>query len=130
MDASVTEAQFGIVETSTEERYRELESFYQDFKKIYLENPKISKKKVYEILGYNQTKERRKYVNQRIKEDGLPIHFNTSRLQNMPNDKKREEIYQRYKELFETTDISLKDIRKDWMVGNEILLNNGKKIRV
>ena len=112
MDASVTEAQFGIVETSTEERYRELESFYQDFKKIYLENPKISKKKVYEILGYNQTKERTKYVNQRIKEDGLPTHFNTSRLQNMPNDKKREEIYQRYKELFETTDISLKDIRE------------------
>ena len=112
MSASVTEAQFGIVETSTEERYRELESFYQDFKKIYLENPKISKKKVYEILGYNQTKERTKYVNQRIKEDGLPTHFNTSRLQNMPNDKKREEIYQRYKELFETTDISLKDIRE------------------
>lgn len=112
MDASVTNAQFRIVESSTEERYRELESFYQDFKKIYLENPKISKKKVYEILGYNQTKERTKYVNQRIKEDGLPTRFNTSRLQNMPNDKKREEIYQRYKELFETTDISLKDIRE------------------
>lgn len=112
MSASITEAQFRIVETSTEERYRELESFYQDFKKIYLENPKISKKKVYEILGYKQTKERTKYVNQRIKEDGLPTHFNTSRLQNMPNDKKREEIYQRYKELFETTDIPLKDIRE------------------
>lgn len=118
MDASVTEAQFGIVETSTEERYRELESFYQDFKKIYLENPKISKKKVYEILGYNQTKERIKYVNQRIKEDGLPTHFNTSRLQNMPNDKKREEIYQRYKELFETTDISLKDIREQLRISD------------
>lgn len=118
MDASVTEAQFGIVETSTEERYRELESFYQDFKKIYLENPKISKKKVYEILGYNQTKERIKYVNQRIKEDGLPTHFNSSRLQNMPNDKKREEIYQRYKELFETTDISLKDIREQLRISD------------
>ena len=118
MGASVTEAQFGIVETSTEERYRELESFYQDFKKIYLENPKISKKKVYEILGYNQTKERTKYVNQRIKEDGLPTHFNTSRLQNMPNDKKREEIYQRYKELFETTDISLKDIREQLRISD------------
>ncbi len=118
MSASVTKAQFGIVETSTEERYRELESFYQDFKKIYLENPKISKKKVYEILGYKQTKERTKYVNQRIKEDGLPTHFNTSRLQNMPNDKKREEIYQRYKELFETTDISLKDIRKQLRISD------------
>ena len=118
MDASVTEAQFGIVETSTEERYMELESFYQDFKKIYLENPKISKKKVYEILGYNQTKERTKYVNQRIKEDGLPTHFNTSRLQNMPNDKKCEEIYQRYKELFETTDISLKDIREQLCISD------------
>ena len=118
MSASVTEAQFGIVETSTEERYRELESFYQDFKKIYLENPKISKKKVYEILGYNQTKERTKYVNQRIKEDGLPTHFNTSRLQNMPDDKKREEIYQRYKELFETTDISLKDIREQLRISD------------
>lgn len=118
MDASVTEAQFGIVETSTEERYMELESFYQDFKKIYLENPKISKKKVYEILGYNQTKERTKYVNQRIKEDGLPTHFNTSRLQNMPNDKKCEEIYQRYKELFETTDISLKDIREQLRISD------------
>ena len=118
MSASVTEAQFGIVETSTEERYRELESFYQDFKKIYLENPKISKKKVYEILGYNQTKERTKYVNQRIKEDGLPTHFNTSRLQNVPNDKKHEEIYQRYKELFETTDISLKDIREQLRISD------------
>ena len=118
MSASVTESQFGIVETSTEERYRELESFYQDFKKIYLENPKISKKKVYEILGYNQTKERTKYVNQRIKEDGLPTHFNTSRLQKIPNDKKREEIYQRYKELFETTDISLKDIREQLRISD------------
>ena len=118
MSASVTEAQFRIVETSAEERYRELESFYQDFKKIYLENPKISKKKVYEILGYNQTKERTKYVNQRIKEDGLPTHFNTSRLQNIPNDKKREEIYQRYKELFETTDISLKDIREQLRISH------------
>lgn len=118
MSTSVTEAQFGIVETSTEERYRELESFYQNFKKIYLENPKISKKKVYEILGYTQTKERTKYVNQRIKEDGLPTHFNTSRLQNIPNDKKREEIYQRYKELFETTDISLKDIREQLRISD------------
>lgn len=118
MSASVTEVQFGIVETSTEERYMELESFYQDFKKIYLENPKISKKKVYEILGYNQTKERTKYVNQRIKEDGLPTHFNTSRLQNMPNDKKREEIYQRYKELFETTDIPLKEIREQLRISD------------
>ena len=118
MSASVTEAQFGIVETSTEERYRELESFYQDFKKIYLENPKISKKKVYEILGYNQTKERTKYVNQRIKEDGLPTHFNTSKLQNMPNDKKREEIYQKYKELFETTDIPLKYIREQLRISD------------
>ena len=112
------EVNFNVVEQSSEDRVQELEDFYQDFKKIWLENPKISKKEVFQQLGKTQKKERIKYVNERMKEDGLPNHFNTSRLQKMPDDKKAEEIYQRYKELFQTTDIPLKDIREQLRISD------------
>lgn len=112
------EVNFNIVEQSSEERVQELEDFYQDFKKIWLENPQISKKEVFQQLGKTQKKERIKYVNERMKEDELPNHFNTSRLQKMPDDKKAEEIYQRYKELFQTTDIPLKDIREQLRISD------------
>lgn len=112
------EINFEVKESSTDERLQELEEFYQEFKKIWLENPSISKKTAYAQLGKTQTNERIKYVNARMKEDELPTHFNTSRLQKMPDDKKAEEIYQRYKELFETTDIPLKDIREQLRISD------------
>ena len=109
---------FEIKEQSTEERYNELEEFYQEFKKIWVENPTISKKAVYEQLGKLQKKERVQYVNQRMKEDDLPNHFNTSRFQKKPDEKKAEEIYQRYKELFETTNIPLKEVREQLRISD------------
>lgn len=109
---------FEIKEQTTEERYNELEEFYQKFKEIWLSDPKISKKAVYAQLGKTQQKERIKYVNQRMSEDNLPTHFNTSRLQNMPDEKKSEEIYQRYKELFQTTDIPLKNVREQLRISD------------
>ena len=112
------EVSFEVKESSTDERLQELEEFYQEFKKIWLENPSISKKTAYAQLGKTQTKERIKYVNARMKEDELPSHFNTSRLQKMPDEKKAEEIYQRYKELFETTDIPVKDIREQLRISD------------
>ena len=118
LSAKTRNVKFEIKEQSTEERYKELESFYQDFKKIYVDNHKIGKKEVYERLGKNQTKERVKYVNQRLKEDCISNHHNTSRLQNMPTDKKAEEIYQNYKKLFETTEIPLKDIREQLRISD------------
>lgn len=112
------EVSFEVKESSTDERLQELEDFYQDFKKIWLENPSISKKTVYAQLRKTQTKERIKYVNTRMKEDELPSHFNTSRIHRMPDEKKAEEIYQRYKELFETTDIPLKEVREQLRISD------------
>ena len=112
------EISFEVKESSTDERLQELEEFYQEFKKIWLENPSISKKTAYAQLGKTQTNERIKYVNARMKEDELPTHFNTSRLQRMPDEKKAEEIYQRYKELFETTDIPLKEVREQLRISD------------
>ena len=103
------EVNFEVKESSTKDDFEEL---YQRFKKIWLENPNISKKKAFKEMGEAQTNSRMKYINARMKEDGLSNHFNTSRLQEMPEEKKAEKIYQKYKELFETTDIPLKEVRE------------------
>ena len=47
---------FNIMEQTTEERYAELEEFYQKFKELWLSDPKMSKKKAFELLGKTQKK--------------------------------------------------------------------------
>lgn len=126
ISAKNREVTYNVIEQSTEERYVELEEFYQEFKEIWLANPKISKKKVYEQLGKTQQKERVKYVNQRMNEDNLPEHFpnrkggrqpkkkwerNAKNMKtNLIHDKTPEETYQEYKDLFYNSDLSIKEI--------------------
>ena len=112
LSAKDRKVEFAIVEQSSEDINKELEDTYQEFKKIWEENPSISKTEVYKQLGKTQTKQRVKYINQRMAEDELPSHFTTSRFQKMPDMKKAEEIYAEYKRLFQTTDIPLKKIRE------------------
>ena len=104
---------FNITEQSTEERYAELEEFYQEFKKLWLSNPKISKKKAYQQLGKTQKKERVSYVNKRMKEDNLPEHYIHKKGRAIKKDEiDDDELYQEYKKLFLTTDIPLKQVRE------------------
>lgn len=116
------EVKFNVVEQSTEKRLEELEEFYQNFKKIWIENPKISKSKLYSQLGKTQKKEISRYVNQRLKEDGLPLNHNAHNSKGRPKKEKKEFIripeeewedkFQEYKKLFETTDLKIKEIYK------------------
>ena len=72
MSTSTKELTFNIVESST---YNDFEDIYQRFKKIWLENPDISKKQAFKQMGENQTHSRMKYVNERMEEDGLQEHY-------------------------------------------------------
>ena len=130
LSAKTRNVKFEIKEQSTEERYKELEDFYQEFKKIWIENPKISKNAVYEQLGKTQQKERVNYVNERLAEDNLPVNHHSSNhakkkkkwrkpgrksnatniKTNLIHDKTPEKAYQEYKHLFFNTEISIKEI--------------------
>ena len=122
LSAKTRNVNFEIKEQSSKERYDELEEFYQNFKKIWIENPKISKNKLYSQLGKTQKKEISKYVNQRLKEDGLPLNHNAHNSKGRPKKEKKEFIripeeewedkFQEYKKLFETTDLKIKEIYK------------------
>ena len=118
LSAKTRNVNFEIKEQSSKERYAELEEFYQQFKELWESDPKMSKIRAFQQLGKHQTKERIRYVNQRMKEDNLPDHFNTSRLSKMPDEKNAEKIFQEYKRLFQTTDISLKEIRKQLRISD------------
>ena len=128
LSAKNRKVNFQIKEQSTEERYAELEDFYQQFKKLWLSEPKISKKEAYNRLGKNQTKERLRYVNQRMEEDGLENHYpfgrktsskkwgNPGRNNNVINTKTKiygktpEEAYEEYKHYFFNSELSIAEI--------------------
>ena len=112
---------FSVKETSSEERVAKLEELYQSFKEIYVNNPKIAKKEVYAKLGETQTKEKTKYINQRLNEENIPNHHNTSPgFHDMLDEKRAEDIYQEYKKLFRTTDIPLKKIREQLRIPDNV----------
>ena len=112
---------FSVKETSSEVRVAELEELYQSFKEIYVNNPKIAKKEVYAKLGETQTKEKIRYINQRLNEENIPNHHNTSPgFHDMPDEKRAEDIYQEYKKLFRTTDIPLKKIREQLRIPDNV----------
>ena len=112
---------FSVKETSSEERVAKLEKLYQSFKEIYVNNPKIAKKEVYAKLGESQTKEKIKYINQRLNEENIPNHRNTSPgFHDMLDEKRAEDIYQEYKKLFRTTDIPLKKIREQLRIPDNV----------
>ena len=113
LSAKNREVNFKIKEQSNEERFAEHEEFYQQFKELWLADPNISKKAIYAKLGKTQQKERVQYVNNRMEEDNLPPHnFNRRNHVKTPLQKDKEEIYQEYKKLFETTTIPLKEVRE------------------
>ena len=112
---------FSVKETSSEKRVAKLEELYQSFKEIYVNNPKIAKKEVYAKLGETQTKEKTKYINQRLNEENIPNHHNTSPgFHDMLDEKRAEDIYQEYKKLFRTTDIPLKKIREQLRIPDNV----------
>lgn len=112
------EVNFEIKESSTTD---EFETFYQQFKEIWLANPKISKKEVFKQLGQNQTKSFVTSLNERMEEDGLSPHYKKCGpdkkrrkypLKNHVEKSEYEQKYQEYKKLFETTDMPVSDIYK------------------
>ena len=63
---------FTVVERTEEEYYNELEEFYQRFKE-YWTGTDLRKSRIYQILGTSHSNRcLHKYVNRRLKEDGLP----------------------------------------------------------
>lgn len=121
LSAKTSEVIFSVKETSSEERVDKLEELYQSFKEIYVNNPKIAKKEVYAKLGESQTKEKIKYINQRLNEENIPNHRNTSPgFHDMLDEKRAEDIYQEYKKLFRTTDIPLKKIREQLRIPDNV----------
>lgn len=117
MSTSTKELTFNIVEGST---YNDFEEIYQQFKKIWLENPDISKKQAFKQMGENQTHSRMKYVNERMEEDGLQEHYYGGRqgrkrrtVKNIVEKSDYESKYQQYKDLFENTDMLIRDIYKE-----------------
>lgn len=117
MSTSTKELTFNIVEGST---YNDFEELYQRFKKIWLENPDISKKQAFKQMGENQTHSRMKYVNERMEEDGLQEHYYGGRqgrkrrtVKNIVEKSEYESKYQQYKDLFENTDMLIRDIYKE-----------------
>lgn len=121
LSAKTREVTFTVKETSSERRVAELEELYQSFKEIYVNNPKIAKKEVYAKLGETQTKEKVKYINQRLNEENIPNHYNNSPgFHDMPDEKRADDIYQEYKKLFQTTDIPLKKIREQLRIPDNV----------
>ena len=121
LSAKTSEVIFSVKETSSEERVAKLEELYQSFKEIYVNNPKIAKKEVYAKLGESQTKEKTKYINQRLNEENIPNHRNTSPgFHDMLDEKRAEDIYQEYKKLFRTTNIPLKKIREQLKIPDNV----------
>ena len=121
LSAKTSEVIFSVKETSSEERVAKLEELYQSFKEIYVNNPKIAKKEVYAKLGESQTKEKVRYINQRLNEENIPNHYNTSPgFHDMLDEKRAEDIYQEYKKLFRTTDIPLKKIREQLRIPDNV----------
>ena len=117
MNTSTKELTFNIVENST---YNDFEDIYQRFKKIWLKNPDISKKQAFKQMGENQSRSRMKYVNERMKEDGLQEHYSGGRqgrkrktVKNIVEKSEYESKYQQYKDLFENTDMLIRDIYKE-----------------
>lgn len=112
------EVNFEVKESSTRDDFEEL---YQRFKELWLAEPTISKVRAFKELGENQTNSRMKYINERMKEDGLPQHYEhrgwkgkerKSRIGVFIDESEYESKYQEYKDLFENSDLPIKEIYK------------------
>jgi len=68
---------FNIIETSYDEQMQEYERKYQEFKKIWIKHPEITKKEAYARMGIppsNCQKSLKHYISDRLAEDGLPVN--------------------------------------------------------
>ena len=119
---------FKVIEQSNNDINKEFEEFYQQFKKIWINNPGISKTAAFKKLGkYYKTNALGKYVNKRLDDDGLPVnHVNNNfkskpkkkkwgrNVKNVKNtlntDKTPEEAYAEYKDLFLNSKLSIAEI--------------------
>ena len=129
------EISFEVKESSTTE---EFETFYQQFKEIWLDNPQISKKAVFKQLGKTQTKAFMTALNERMEEDGLPQHRKKTGPDKKPRENpiknwveksEYEQKYQEYKKLFETSDMPVGDIYKEIGVTQTVGTGCGAYIR-
>jgi len=111
------EVNFEIKELSTEERNQELEDIYQDFKKIWVDNPNISKRDAFKQLdrNYQSGDNLAKYINERLAEDGLPtkhagkIH-SYSKIHPKISKEEYPKKYEEYKDLFFNSTHTTKEI--------------------
>ena len=73
--------QFNIIEQSTNDLIKEYEETYQEFKKHWMNNPRISKQEIFRRLGetYRSSGTLGKYINRRLREDQLPSHHRHGR---------------------------------------------------
>ena len=73
--------QFNIIEQSSNDRIKKYEETYQEFKKHWMNNPRISKQEIFQKLGetYRSNGSLGKYINRRLREDQLPLHHRYGR---------------------------------------------------
>ena len=113
---------FKVQERTQKDIADENEEIYQQFKQLWLADPKISKTKVFQQLGVAFKKPIGDYVKKRMEEDGLPEHYSYNQSKPKKEQKPvrkpcvvREEYetkYQEYKDLFESSNLLVGDIYK------------------
>ena len=133
---------FNIVEETPEEEEKRFEENYQKFKEVWVNNPTINKKDAFNQIGltYHGHSKLNKYILKRMKEDKLPSNHQgnytktilygaekqTRKRKKKAPDKDFEEEYQKFKDMFENTDLSMKEIYKSFGIpyvnpqGNEL----------
>ena len=97
--------QFGHVDETFNDLDAKYEETYQEFKKIWIDNPSMSKKEAFNEMGrtYNPDGFLVKHVNKRLVEDGLPLTHKKEisfevKESSITDD--FEELYQQFKELW------------------------------
>ena len=120
LSAKDRKVKFNLIEQSSSST--EFEEFYQEFRKIWIIHPDISKAKAFKKLGKQyKANALGKYVNSRLQEEDLPVNHakNISSkwikprkraVKNIIDESEYETKYQEYKEFFEDTDLLIRDI--------------------
>lgn len=107
---------FVVVERTDEQVLEEFEKVYQEFKRIWVDDPFISKTKAYRLIGksFKSQSNLSLYINDRLRQDNLPLTHDqggmitAERIQKTP-----AEAYEAYKKLFFTTTLTIPRIFKE-----------------
>ncbi len=115
---------FSVVEQTFADIEAKHEEIYQEFKKVWVDNPEINKRDAYKKIGrtYHPGGYLNTYILNRLKEDGLPDnHRNKKHVQQKPLIQKvgktPEEAYREYKNLFENTSKKITEIYATLKIG-------------